>query len=146
MRSLRKRNATLCAILDMKVSNTDIIDTAADEKKLNMCLIQGWCYKKSLSTVPKSENYAIERCRRLALRSVVPILSLSNLMFIFSQSGFQSGLETAPLAAVSAGYCHSSANFKLEVELRYIFQKRFFTKSLSILPINYVYSIKFRFC
>ena len=55
----------------MKVSNIDIIDTAADEKKLNMCLIQGWCYKKSLSTVPKSENYAIERCRRLALRSVI---------------------------------------------------------------------------
>ena len=65
----------------MKVSNTDIIDTAADEKKLNMCLIQGWCYKKSLSTVPKSENYAIERCRRLTLRSV---FALSNLMFIFS--------------------------------------------------------------
>ena len=37
----------------MKVSNIDIIDTVADEKKLNMCLIQGWCYKKSLSTVPK---------------------------------------------------------------------------------------------
>ena len=54
----------------MKVSNTDIIDTAADEKKLNMSLIQGWCYKKSLSTVPKSENYAIERCQRLTLRSV----------------------------------------------------------------------------
>ena len=112
MRSLRKRNATLCAILDMKVSNIDIIDTVADEKKLNMCLIQGWCYKKSLSTVPKSENYAIERCRRLALRSVVPILSLSNLMFIFSQSGFQSGLETAPLAAVSAGYCHFFGQFQ----------------------------------
>ena len=63
----------------MKVSNTDIIDTAADEEKLNMCLIQGWCYKKSLSTVPKSENYAIERCRRLSLRSV---LRLSNLMVI----------------------------------------------------------------
>ena len=50
----------------MKVSNTDIIDTAADEKKLNRCLIQGWYYKKSLSTVPKSENYMIERCQRLA--------------------------------------------------------------------------------
>ena len=36
------------------------------KKKLNMCLIQGWCYKKSLSTVPKSENYAIERFQRLA--------------------------------------------------------------------------------
>ena len=95
----------------MKVSNTDIIDTAADEEKLNMCLVQGWCYKKSLSTVPKSENYVIERCRRLALRSVVPILSLSNLMFIFSQSGFQSGLETAPLAAVSARYWQSVSHF-----------------------------------
>ena len=50
----------------MKVSNIDIIDTVADEKKLNMCLIQGWCYKKSLSAVPKSKKYAIERCRRLA--------------------------------------------------------------------------------
>ena len=66
----------------MKVSNFDIIDTDADEKKLNMCLIQGWCYKKSLSTVPKSANYLMERCRRLALRSV---FALSNLMFIFSQ-------------------------------------------------------------
>ena len=40
----------------MKVSNTDIIDTVIDEKKLNWCLIQGWCFKKSLSTVPKREN------------------------------------------------------------------------------------------
>ena len=53
MRSLTKRNAILCAILDMKVSNTDIIDTVTDEKKLNLCLIQGWCFQKSLSTVPK---------------------------------------------------------------------------------------------
>ena len=52
----------------MKVSNIDIIDTVADEKKLNMCLIQGWCYKKSLSAVPKSEKYANEWCRRLARR------------------------------------------------------------------------------
>ena len=37
----------------MKVSNTDIIDTVTDEKKLNLCLIQGWCFLKSLSTVPK---------------------------------------------------------------------------------------------
>ena len=27
MNSLKKRNATLCAILDMKLFNTDIIDT-----------------------------------------------------------------------------------------------------------------------
>ena len=40
----------------MKVSNIDIIDTVADEKKLNMCLIQGWCYKKSRSAVPKTER------------------------------------------------------------------------------------------
>ena len=38
----------------MKLFNTDIIDTVADDKR---CLIQGWCFKKSLSTVPKSENY-----------------------------------------------------------------------------------------
>ena len=43
----------------MKVSNTDIIDTAADEEKLNMCLIQGWCYKKSLSTVPKKRKLRV---------------------------------------------------------------------------------------
>ena len=55
----------------MKVSNIDIIDTGADEKKLNRCLIQGWCYKKSLSTVPKSENYEIKWCQRLTLRSVI---------------------------------------------------------------------------
>ena len=53
----------------MKVSNTDIIDTDTDEKKLNWCLIQGWCFQKSLSTVSKSENYRIERCQRLASRN-----------------------------------------------------------------------------
>ena len=57
LKSLKKRNATLCAILVMKVFNTDIIDTTTDEKKLNRCLIQGWYFKKSLSTVPKNENY-----------------------------------------------------------------------------------------
>ena len=65
----------------MKVSNIDIIDTAADEKKLNRCLIQGWCYKKSLSTVPKSENYAIERCRRLTSHNATKfVLKLVGLM------------------------------------------------------------------
>ena len=39
-KSLKKRNAIWCAILDMKVFNTDIIDTVADEKKLNRCFIQ----------------------------------------------------------------------------------------------------------
>ena len=43
----------------MKLFNTDIIDTVADDKKL---LIQGWCFKKSLSTVPKREIYVFERC------------------------------------------------------------------------------------
>ena len=38
----------------MKLFNTDIIDTVADDKKL---LVQGWCFKKSLSTVPKREIY-----------------------------------------------------------------------------------------
>ena len=47
----------------MKISNTDIFETVTDEKKLDWCLIQGWCFKKSLSTVPKSENYAIEQLR-----------------------------------------------------------------------------------
>ena len=37
----------------MKVSNIDIIDTVADEKKLNWCLIQGWCFKKSSQYCPK---------------------------------------------------------------------------------------------
>ena len=39
----------------MKLFNTDIIDTVGDDKKR---LIQGWCFKKSLSTVPKRENYS----------------------------------------------------------------------------------------
>ena len=47
----------------MKISNTDIFETVTDEKKLDWCLIQGWCFKKSLSTVPKSKNYAIEWCQ-----------------------------------------------------------------------------------
>ena len=45
----------------MKVSNIDIIDTVADEKKINWCLIQGWCFKKSLSTVPKTEHHSLIR-------------------------------------------------------------------------------------
>ena len=48
-----KKKCEFMSILDMKVSNTDIIDTVTDEKKLNLCLIQGWCFQKSLSTVPK---------------------------------------------------------------------------------------------
>ena len=62
----KKRNANLCAILDMKLFNTDIIDTIADDKKFDRCLIQGWCFKKSVSTVPKIKNYMSERCLRLA--------------------------------------------------------------------------------
>ena len=56
LKSLTKRNANLCAILVMKVFNSDTIDTVTDEKKLNRCLIQGWCYKKSLSTIPKKQK------------------------------------------------------------------------------------------
>ena len=47
----------------MKLFNTDIIDTVADDKKL---LIQGWCFKKSLSTVPKRENYVFQQCVNMA--------------------------------------------------------------------------------
>ena len=67
MKSLRKRNATLCAILDMKLFNTNIIDTVTDDKK---CLIQGWCFKKSLSTVPKREIYVFQRCVTLRAHDV----------------------------------------------------------------------------
>ena len=45
----------------MKLFNTYIIDTIADDKKLDRCLVQGRCFKKSLSTVPKNENYVSER-------------------------------------------------------------------------------------
>ena len=45
----------------MKVFNTDIIDTADDEKKLNMCLIQGWCSKKISQCCPKTEHHALIR-------------------------------------------------------------------------------------
>ena len=54
----------------MKVSNTDIIDTVTDEKKLNSCLIQGWCFKKSLSTVPKRENYVFQRCELMTSHQI----------------------------------------------------------------------------
>ena len=43
----------------MKLFNTDIIDTVADDKK---CLIQGWCFKKSLSAVLKRKIYVFQRC------------------------------------------------------------------------------------
>ena len=46
-----------------------------------------------------------------------------------NQSGFQSGLETSPLAAVIAGYCNAMSHFKLEVVLSYVFLKMFFTKN-----------------
>ena len=51
----------------MKLFNTDIIDTVADDKKL---LIQGWCFKKSLSTVPKHEIYVFQRCVTLRAHDV----------------------------------------------------------------------------
>ena len=50
----------------MKVSNIDIIDTVADEKKLTGAWSKVGASKNLLSTVPKSENYAIEQCQRLA--------------------------------------------------------------------------------
>ena len=51
----------------MKLFNTDIIDTVADDKR---CLIQGWCFKKSLSTVPKREIYVFQRCVTLRAHDV----------------------------------------------------------------------------
>ena len=57
----------------MKLSNTDILDAVTDEKKLNWCLIQGWCFKKSLSTVPKSKNYVMEGCRRLTTHTTLDL-------------------------------------------------------------------------
>ena len=51
----------------MKLFNTDIIDTVADDKR---CLIQGWCFKKSLSTVPKREIYKFQRCVTLRAHDV----------------------------------------------------------------------------
>ena len=54
----------------MKISNTDIFETVTDEKKLNWCLIQGWCFKKSLSTVPKREIYVFQRCVTLRAHDV----------------------------------------------------------------------------
>ena len=77
MKSLGKGNATLCAILDMKLFNTDIIDTVADDKKLDWCLIQGWCFKKSLSTVPKREIYVFQRCVTLRAHDVTLNLGFS---------------------------------------------------------------------
>ena len=50
----------------MKLFNTDIIDTIADDRKFDRCLIQGWNFKKSLSTLPKNKNYMSECCLRLA--------------------------------------------------------------------------------
>ena len=51
----------------MKLFNTDIIDTVADDKR---CLIQGWCFKKSLSTVPKRKIYVFQRCVTLRAHDV----------------------------------------------------------------------------
>ena len=63
----------------MKLFNTDIIDTVADDKKL---LIQGWCFKKSLSTVPKHENYVFQRCVNIAIHDVT-----SNLVLVCFEIG-----------------------------------------------------------
>ena len=70
----------------------------------------------------------IAECEKIA------ILSGANVEFCYTghvisdQSGFQSGLETAPLAAVIAGYCNSLSHFKIEVVLSYIFLKMFFAE------------------
>ena len=42
---------------------------------------------------------------------------ISMLFHEIFQSGFQSGLETAPLAAVRAGYCHLFGQFQINVNL-----------------------------
>ena len=101
----------------MKVSNIDIIDTVADEKKINWCLIQGWCFKKSLCTVPKTE--------RLTLSCTV------NFVFVYfsgrnlCQSTFQSGSR-------------NSSDFQIQtVQTDFLFLKKLFIlKVLNVLGLK----------
>ena len=63
------------------------------------------------------------------------------------QSGFQSGPETAPLAAVNARYCQFVGQFTAKTDTQLdMFKKKSFTKCFLILPKNFIYSIKFRCC
>ena len=58
LNSLRKRNATLCAILDMVALNTDIINTGTDDKNLNRCLIQ---LRRSDNLTGLSQKLSVEQ-------------------------------------------------------------------------------------
>ena len=53
-----KRNATLCAILDMAALNTDIINTGTDDKNLNRCLIQ---LRRSDNLTGLSQKLSVEQ-------------------------------------------------------------------------------------
>ena len=59
MKSLRKRNATLCAILDMKLFNKDIIDTVADDKKTLQVLDQRLVLQNISQHCPKKQKLRV---------------------------------------------------------------------------------------
>ena len=79
----------------MKASKIDIIDTVADEKKLNMCLIQGWCSKKISQCCPKTEHHAL--IRRISsshtLRAHDVTSNLVLVCFEFGRNFLQKGLR-----------------------------------------------------
>ena len=64
-----------------------------------------------------------------------PLFLALGILLDFVQSVFQSEIDDQ-LTTISCAI--SSANFKLQVVLNKIFQKIFFSKSTSILPINYI--------
>ena len=63
-------------------------------KKLDRCLIQGWCFKKSLSTVPKRENYVFQRCVNIA--SSWRHIKFSKICFEIGRNSSQSGFQSGP--------------------------------------------------
>ena len=73
--------------------------SAKTEKKVN---------KKTQDTTHKTQLLVAERDIYLTHFTLKTTLCSSGT----AQSGFQSGLETAPLAAVCAGYCHFFGQFQ----------------------------------
>ena len=103
----------------MKLLNTDNIDTVADDKKLDWCLIQGWCFIKSLSTVPKHENYVFQWC--------VTIASLSNTLRAHDvTSNLVKFVLSEFVRTLQKGLCNLSNTDSAD---RFLFEKTFHFKN-----------------
>ena len=89
-------------------------------------LIQGWCFQKSLSTVPKSEKYAIERSNTLRAHDVT-----SNLVLVC----FEIGRNFAEL--FTKWFPKWTATFQTQtVQTDFLFKNLFILDILNVLGLK----------